>query len=214
MIRKLKNIAWSVLRKLNLGGILQLVLASALIDDGWFRSFNQKESVDKNGNPIPWYTYSAIKFIEGRLKPEFDIFEYGCGNSTRWFAKRVNSVHATEHDSKWMEKVSLKLPGNAKVFHFEVGDNYVESIQKLNKKFHIIVVDGMERNECVKYCVDHLKENGIIIFDNTQLEDYEEGISFLVRRGFKRLDFIGILPIVGYNNTTSIFYRESNCLEI
>lgn len=203
-----------MLRKLNLGGILQLVLASALRDDGWFRSFKQKESVDKDGSPIPWYTYSAIKFIEGRLKPEFDIFEYGCGNSTLWFAKRVNSVLATEHDKSWMEKVSSKLPSNAKIFHFEVEHNYVESIQKSNKKFHIIVVDGMERNECVKYCIDYLNENGIIIFDNTQLEDYEEGIRFLLSRGFKRLDFIGILPIVGYNNTTSIFYRKNNCFEV
>jgi hypothetical protein len=216
MKAELKKIIWGVLRKLHIGGIVQLSIKSALIEDGWFRSFNKKESVDKNGNPIPWLTYSAIKFIETRLKKEFKIFEYGCGNSTIWFSKKVHSIISVEHDETWMNYVKGRLPDNAMVFLYELNNNhdYAKSIQNFQKKFHIIIIDGRERNDCVKYCIEQLTNDGVIIFDNTQVTDYMEGIDFLVNQGFKKIDFEGILPIVSYNNTTSIFYKNDNCFNI
>ena len=66
MIRKIKNVLWYILIKLKVGGAVQLFLASGLKEDGWFESFNKKESIDKDGNPIPWCTYSFIKFIKPR----------------------------------------------------------------------------------------------------------------------------------------------------
>ena len=43
MKAELKKIIWGVLRKLHIGGIVQLSIKSALIEDGWFRSFNKKK---------------------------------------------------------------------------------------------------------------------------------------------------------------------------
>ena len=87
------------------------------------------------------------------------------------------------------------------VFLYELNNNndYAKSIQNFQKKFHIIIIDGRERNDCVKYCIEQLTNDGVIIFDNTQVTDYMEGIDFLVNQGFKKIDFEGILPIVSYN---------------
>ncbi len=113
MIRKFKDFVWLLLRKINLGGVVQLMLKSILLEDGWFKSFNTKESIDKDGNPIPWNTYPFIKFIEPRLTKYFIVFEFGSGNSTIWYSQRVKSITAVENDPNWYEITKNRLPKNA-----------------------------------------------------------------------------------------------------
>lgn len=216
MIRKLKNIIWKILIKLKIGGIIQLLLASGLKDDGWFESFNTKKSIDKNGNPIPWCTYSFIKFIEPRLKKDFTVFEYGSGNSTIWYANRVKEIISVENDETWFNVVSKLLPSNAKLIYsrLEYDGEYCRMVKNQNKKFDIIIVDGRDRVNCVKHSLDFLTQTGIIIFDNSNLEKYKEVTEFLNKQDFNRLDFWGISPITGHNNCTSIYYKPNNCIKI
>ena len=216
MIRKLKNIIWKILTKLKIGGTIQLLLASGLKDDGWFESFNTKKSIDKNGNPIPWCTYPFIKFIEPRLKKDFTVFEYGSGNSTIWYAKRVKEIISVENDEAWFKVVSKLLPANAKLIYIksDIDGEYCRSIVKQNSKFNIIIIDGRDRINSIKFSVNQLTDDGIIVFDNSQIEKYKEGLNLLNSMNFKKIDFIGPLPIVSHNNQTSIFYRNNNCLNI
>ena len=216
MIRKIKNIIWKILIALKIGGPIQLMLNSELVEDGWYKSFNLKQSVNGNGDPIPWNTYSFIRFIEPRLKKHFNIFEYGCGNSTLWYAKRVKSIQSVEHDRNWFDSVTGKLPSNAKIIFRELSKDgaYAKEILESNNLYHIAVIDGRDRNNCAKYAVTKLTDDGIIIYDNTQVPEYTESIEYLLNLGFKRIDFIGNLPIVAHTNTTSIFYRNDNCLGI
>lgn len=216
MIRKLKNIIWKILIKLKIGGIIQLLLASGLKDDGWFESFNTKKSIDKNGNPIPWCTYPFIKFIEPRLKKDFTVFEYGSGNSTIWYAKKVKQIISVENDDAWFKVVSKILPANAKLIYIksDIDGEYCRSVIKQNSKFNIIIIDGRDRINSIKFSVNQLTDDGIIVFDNSQIEKYKEGLNLLNSMNFKKIDFIGPLPIVSHNNQTSIFYRNNNCLNI
>lgn len=215
-MRKIKNIIWNVLNALGIGGILQLFFFSTLKDDGWFRSFRTKEAVDGNGNPVPWLTYSFIKFIKPRLRKEMEILEFGSGNSTLWFAARVKSITAVEHNFNWFIKMEKNIPENASVI-FKSADNieeYLNFLKNSTLKYDIIIIDAVHRNIVAKFCELSLKNDGIIIFDNTQVEDYSEGISYLIEKGFKRLDFVGMLPIISYDNTTTIFYKANNCIGI
>ena len=88
----MRKFIWYILNKLKVASIVQLVLKSSLKEDGWFKSYYEKQAIDKKGNPIPWCSYPFIKFIEPRLKPSFEVFEYGCGNSTIWFANKVKTL--------------------------------------------------------------------------------------------------------------------------
>jgi hypothetical protein len=216
MIKVIKKAIWRILIKLRIGGAIQLMLAGGLLDDGWFNSFNTKQSVDKNNKPIPWCTYSFIKFIEPRLKKKFSVFEYGSGNSTLWYAERVGSVKSVEHDQNWFNKNHLHYPTNVKaVFRtFNNDQAYANEINKDGTTYNIIIIDGVDRNNCVRCSINNLTEDGVIIYDNTQVPEYGPSIEFLVQNGFKRLDFEGLLPIVAHNNITSIFYRDRNCLGI
>jgi hypothetical protein len=218
MLRKLKNSIWRFLNILGLGGYIQLYLHSYLKDIGWFRSFHHKQSVDRNGHAIPWLSYSFIHFLEPRLHKQMNLFEYGCGNSTIWFAQRVNWVDAVENDKNWIAKIQNQLSDNTAIVYRKVQENengeYAKAIATTGKFYDIVVVDGRDRNHCIKQAEKYLSPQGVIVLDNSDRPDYQEGINFLLSKGFKKIDFIGIVPIVAMVSSTSVFYKNENCLNI
>lgn len=213
----IKSIVWKLLNIFNLDGLVELALkVNFLNQKGWFKSYNLKQSIDKNGNPIPWCTYSFISFIENRLSKKMDIFEFGCGNSTKWFAKKVKSIKSVEHDKIWFEKIKNQIPTNAVIIYKELiykGD-YSKEVLKEKKKYHLIFIDGRDRNNSVYNSVKKLTLDGVIVFDNSQLSEYDDALNFLRKNNFKRLDFWGQIPIAAHENCTTIFYKTKNCLGI
>lgn len=216
MIKKIKNVIRKILNAVNLGGIVQLYVDSAIKNDGWFKSFKTKQAIDNKGNPIPWFTYPFLKFIGERLNDRLTVFEYGSGNSTIWFAERVKEIISVENDEKWFEVVKLRVPQNAKVVYrqLEYHGKYAEEIANHNKKFDIIIIDGRDRNYCAELAVKHLSDSGVIIFDNADLHIYVNGVNHLHQNGFKQIDFWGISPVTPHATCTSLFYRTNNCLNI
>jgi hypothetical protein len=214
MIREIKNKIWDGLNAVGVGASLQLVMTGALKQYGWFRSYNAKQSVDAGGNPIPWYTYAFIFFLEPRLKPHFEVFEYGSGNSTRWYAAKVKHVTAVEHDINWIKQISPGLPENTTVMALPVGDTYIDAVKTEGKLYHIIVVDGRNRVKCTAAAVDFLTPDGVLILDNSERDWYQKAKDLMFKRGFKRLDFQGALPIISSESCSTVFYREGNCLGI
>ena len=212
----LRNAAWKFLGMIRLGGCVQLFLESTLVDDGWFNSFYKKESVDKNNNPIPWNTYPFLKFIESRLKKDFDVFEYGCGNSTIWYSKRINSIIAVENDEEWYKKIKVSLPENAHVVYRELkyGGEYSREVLAQDKQFDIIIIDGRDRENSVRNSIKKLKKDGVIVFDNSELAQYQSAVKHLADNHYKQLAFWGMSPITAHYTSTSIFYRTENCLKI
>ncbi len=214
MIKSLKNKVWNSLNKIGLGGSVQLHMAGMLKENGWFRSYHTKRSVDAAGNPLPWYTYPFIHFISSRIKPHFEAFEYGSGNSTKWYAARIKDITAVEHVEEWVEIVRPDLPANAEVLHRELGKEYIEAIAEKGKKYHLVIVDGRERVKCAIFAFNYLTPDGVLILDNSEREFYNEAKEHLQRQGFRQIDFYGMAPIVSLETCTSVFYRPDNCLDI
>jgi hypothetical protein len=188
----------------------------ALFDYGWWDSHKRKAAIDGGGRPIPWITYPCLEFVEGRILKKFQVFEYGCGNSTLWWAARTDSVVSCEHDRKWHEKIHRSLPENVKLIHKDLvyGGEYCEVITRFSNNFDVVIIDGRDRVRCAQNSVSALNLDGIIIWDNTERLEYSEGYSYLASKGFKRLDFWGMGPIDMKRWCTSIFYRQDNCLNI
>lgn len=210
----LKKIVWQLLNFLKIGGSVQLYLESALKLNGWFESYHSKRSIDASGNPLPWCTYPFIAFLKPRLQTHFEVFEYGSGNSTRWYAAKVQSVQAVEHDEAWVKEVSQQLPYNAQVTYRALGDTYVQAVEMAKKQYHIIIVDGRQRVNCTRFSVDFLTIDGVLILDNSERESYKEIKPMMNRKGFRWIDFYGMASIISRETCTTIFYRDINCLGI
>lgn len=212
----MKKIIWIILRAFRVSDIIQLKLSSYLRDSGWFISYYKSESVDRHKKPIPWLSYPFIAFLEPRLDKSMSVFEYGSGNSTLWFSERVEKIVSLEHDKAWFEKLTGKMPANASLVFKELQTNgaYAGFIAETAEKYDIIIVDGRDRVNCVKKSISSLSEKGVLVFDNSNVECYQEAMQFLKDNGFRRIDFHGISPITTISTCTTVFYRENNCLGI
>ena len=132
---------------------------------------------------IPWFSYAAIDFLEGFLKPHMTVCEYGSGGSTLFFASRTKSVVSIEDNPKWFELVSRRLQkkGITNVtlklapFDFKnpVGFEASEYLNAIpDEIFDVVVVDGSEewtqvRPVCFKHVEKRIKPGGIIIVDDS-----------------------------------------------
>ncbi len=194
--------------------LLSQLHSGLLIDEGWFNSYKLKKAVDKNLQPIPWTTYSFIDFIKSRLTNSMNVFEYGAGNSTLFFAQRVGSVTTAEHNEDWYNAIVKLMPLNVKLFLNSESDDYINSVSKESLKYELIFIDGIQRNECIIKSTSFLSENGVVILDDSERQEYERGKVFLNENGFKVLDFWGIAPGILFKKCTSVYYKSNNCLNI
>lgn len=205
-----------MLERSSLVGLARLVRNGYLARTGWLKSVRLGKPVDANGEPIPWLTFPAIAFLESRVRSDMRVFEYGSGNSTLWWARRVAFVESCEHDLDWAQVVQPLLPNNARL-HLLVLDQtgkYSTAMADTGRTFDVVVIDGRDRVNCARSCLQALKPDGVVIWDNSDLEEYVAGYEHLHNLGFRRIDFHGLGPINAYAWTTSAFYRDLNCLGI
>lgn len=184
---------------------------------GWLRSMEEKSAVDMDGNPIPWITYPALDFLTKRVSAEMSVFEYGSGNSTFWWSSRVKSLVSCEHDKEWYAEFSPKIPENTTYMLRRAkggSSDYYMEISNYTDAFDILVIDGRDRVECIKHGLGSLHHDGVVVWDNSDREEYREGFELLRGNDFKSLDFWGMGALATRRWCTSIFYRRDNCLQI
>lgn len=184
-----------------------------LESSGWLKSLNVGKPINGLSLPIPWYSYPAIEFIEDKLKSDFHVFEYGSGQSTLWYAARLEKVITVEHNRDFFQTMINNIPDNVNLLLQEGRDEYVSAILDYDDfYFDVIVIDGIERVECARKCDRKLKENGFIVLDNSDREANNPAIEYLQNRGFKRLDFYGLVAVEKYKTCTSIFFQNDELL--
>ena len=145
-----------------------------------------------------------------------NVFEWGAGSSTIWLAGRVAAVTSCENDERWLAALRERVAANVRLIHeprVETGD-YARAPLALGERFQIVVIDGRDRNRCAASAVQILTDDGVIVWDNTEREEYRTGIEAVMQRGFRRIDFEGLAPITPKLARTTILYRDGNCLGI
>ena len=177
------------------------------------RSIDQKVCVDKDNHPIPWYTYPAIEYLSQFDYRKKNIFEFGCGYSSIFWAERAANVVCIEDNEQWFnnwrvefdkENISLKLR--------EEGLSYYNSILEDEKQYDVIIIDGKCRAECAQTALLRLNPGGIIILDdsdrvNTSVE-YVSAIKTLKNADLLQVDFYGFCPMNNYTKATSLFFSR------
>jgi hypothetical protein len=161
-------------------------------------------NIDAQSNPIPWWTYPAIDFLDTLDFTNSRIFEYGSGSSTLWWSKRAQFVAGVEMEPDWYRAVNCASRSNVDIRLCEDGGFYPGVINHFEYQFDVIVIDGAERYKSAQNAVDKVNTQGIIILDNS--EWYPNTAAFLRSTGYNQIDFFGFGPINSFPAVTSIFF--------
>ncbi|MFO7657509.1 MAG: hypothetical protein R6W78_10610 [Bacteroidales bacterium] len=200
IINYIRNISLSRL-------LLSFMHNGYLLEIGWFESLKRKECIDENGEPIPWAPYPYINFLKDYLNEKMTVFEFGSGYSTLFFSNRVKKVFCVEHDLDWVTKLKLDKKDNIIVFNKKLDIEYEETLLTIDEKLDLIVIDGRRRVNCIKIAANKIQGDGLIVLDDSDRIEYQDGINHLINLGFKKINFTGISPLAFINRKTTIFFK-------
>jgi len=178
----------------------QLYALLSLYRRQW-RSIRKGRSMDPQGNPLPWYTFPAVDYLDGLDFSGKWVFEYGSGQSTLWWAERCKELTSVEHDRAFFNWMNSHDKINARYICTECMQDY---IQRLNTPQDIIVIDGVEREECAKRALQFLAPGGMIILDNSQVEYHAKAVLDASR--LFTIHFWGWVCVHGGTQCTSIYF--------
>jgi len=175
---------------------------------GHFLSSLKWQSVNCKNQPIPWFSYPAIEFLNHLDLRKRKIFEYGSGNSTLYWIKKCAFVFSVESNNKWFNTINEKINSKkAKIILETKRNKYINSIDIQTTPYDIIVIDGIERYKCTKKAVTKLSKSGFIILDNSDW--FPKTCTWLRKKKFIQIDFSGFGPINPYTSQTSIFFLNT-----
>lgn len=190
--------------------ILNAILAPVLFSrrEGHFRSSLKDRAVDRNGKPIPWYTYPAIAFLRERDYLGRRVLEIGAGQSTLWWARRAESVLSLEENREWVAALSVIVPGNVDLRYVaaETPESCVDGATREldgSQPFDVVIIDGMWRRELITTCLRYLAPGGILVCDDADGYGFHQALS---ESGLLRVDFYGMKPTGVGQYCTSVFF--------
>ena len=145
---------------------------------------------------VPMISYRARRQIEHILSPESRMVEFGSGNSTRWFASRVSFLLSVEDLPDWYEHVQQQLEERriANVKHvLRSAETYADLSDIEDGSLHFALVDGTDREGCVRAVVPKLKSDGWLYLDNTDKDMTSRMAIFdVLKRPCARLSVYGV----------------------
>jgi len=160
---------------------------------------------------LPWYNYPLITFLESYIKPSMNIFEFGMGFSTIFYAQNNCKVFGVECNTEWIQKVQElaiihNLQRNISIEFCPKSHEIARYIKNVDEKitFDAIVIDSYNRIECL----EEAKKRGarIIILDNSERPNLAN--AFEIMEGFEVLHFKGEGPNRSGVSEALVFHKN------
>lgn len=171
---------------------------------GYTKSSKSNIPCMQDGKVMPMYTYPCFEWLQSMDWEDAQVFEYGLGFSTVWWTQTAGAkVAGVEHDEKWFNSLTSTDPDICAI-HTQDKDKYVSSCEG---EFDVIIIDGEHRAECAKHAIKQIKEDGIIILDNTDI--YETAKNILDESDLIPIHFHGFKPIHVESETTSCYVSRN-----
>ena len=184
---------------------------------GHLRSSLGCKPVDRQGQPLPWYSYPAIDFLLQREHHGVRVLEFGAGYSTLWWAAQGARVTAFEGDAAWMQRLSTMLPDGegapcVYLVTLETAQACADEIAghlatEADASFDVVVIDGLHREAMVPLARRYVARDGVIVVDNADGYGMQAAFS---DSGRMRVDFFGHAPGVVLPHATSMWFTEES----
>lgn len=131
-----------------------------------------------------WWTHPFLDHMKTWNLGDKTFLEFGAGLGTAWLRHLCEWVDSIEANPEWaakaQEQCDIHCEHNGHIFRpiEPIADGVPENIARYfelippERQYDIISVDGIFRNECLQWALDHFKgRGGILIADNWQ-QDY------------------------------------------
>ena len=121
--------------------------------------------------------YNLIRKSLNRNKT---LLEWGSGTGTLYFSQYAKEIDSIEHNREWFNKIQSNISLNNILninYHFipwnsprpeggpteyEMFETYINYVDKINKKFDVVLIDGRARFWCVQKILPYLKKDSIV----------------------------------------------------
>jgi hypothetical protein len=137
---------------------------------GFLRSLISSKPVTRDGHPLPWLTYAAINEISRRIGCKDRVLEIGAGNSSLWFAPRVEQVTSVETSEDWTQYIKSEAEKRRiKNLTVHVRQHFDHDlIESLVERSTVVLIDGAWRDLVAEIALKS-ESAKLIIIDNTDL---------------------------------------------
>ena len=132
-------------------------------DFGFLESTRNDVPVNNKNQIMPMYTYPCYEWLDSIDWTDSKVFEFGTGYSTIWWQNKKADYYGVEDNGEWYHKIKEK----SKIKYETDLKKYMKTIYDYDFKFDVIVIDGQVRFDCIKPAFEKIKDNGMIIFDNS-----------------------------------------------
>ncbi len=150
----------------------------------------------------PLMNSEEVECILSYLDKTKNVFEWGSGYSTTFFAKHCKQIYSVEHDLHWLDNVMevctqedipnvslLYQPRKEPHISFTNGystliddqriaifENYIKAVDRVKdpKTFDFFILDGRARVECAEYCLRRCDENTIVFMQEFYRRRYHQ----------------------------------------
>lgn len=168
----------------------------ALGQMGW-KSVNFENLLISGKSPVPWFVYGAIDYLEHSVDPRARILELGGGGSTAFWVNRGHHVTVIETDKNWASTILDNIIDSPNLSIFVCPEINSVVLHGLDLgDFDVVVNDFRgDRAEVAKWILIHLKKDGVVVWDNSDREEYSDGLQLLRESGMGWISFFGLGPV-------------------
>ena len=130
-----------------------------------------------NGLTMCWWTHPFLALADTWDWTGKTFLEFGAGLGTPWLRSKCAWVDSVESDLLWAEEARSACQKanllNGAIFAAQLPprEQYFDLIPK-DKQYDIVSVDGIFRNDCLQWAVDHLKAGGGLLIVDNMNQDY------------------------------------------
>jgi hypothetical protein len=169
---------------------------------GFLESSRSDVPVNNKNQIMPMYTYPCYEWLDSIDWTDSKVYEFGTGYSTIWWQNKKADYYGVEDNKEWYDRIK-KSGFKNKVKYEPDLKKYIKTIYDYDFKFDVIVIDGQVRFDCIKPALEKIKDNGMIIFDNS---DWHKSCKEeLDKTDLIPIHFHGFKPIHVDSETTSCY---------
>lgn len=169
--------------------------------------------IDDDGTIMPWFTKPFLNVLKTWDMKEWNVFEWGTGYSTIWFARHCKTVVTVDHNLRWssgvqslarklsLDNVTFKVRSPGEIIDTDDKTDHLSqlamAINENDRLYDLIIIDCIttQRNACAKFALAHIKPGGILIVDN--VDQRSSGVGNVTDRS------------IGYNSWRLLdFYKK------